>query len=226
MTAHRKRILTIALVLSWAATAPGQAADRTWRWNFDEESPMNPPSHFEFALTGKGRAGKWQLREERDAPSGPHILAQLDEDPTNQRVPLAIAMEPSLRDLKLSVKCKPVYGNLDQACGLVFRYRDEATYYLARSNVLQGTVRLYAVKDGKRTQIGGWTAPANSRALPKKGWHDLAVEARGDALTVQLNGKRVIDTTDKVHRQAGRVGVATEADSQTWFDDLQVVALK
>jgi hypothetical protein len=60
--------------------------------------------------------------------------------------------EPPLRDVRVSVRCKAVSGRVDQACGLVARYRDENNYYVTRANSLEDNIRLYTVRDGQRRQ--------------------------------------------------------------------------
>ncbi len=78
-----------------------------------------------------------------DAPSAPNVLAQVDADATDFRFPVAVADGPGLRDVRVSVKCKPVSGAVDQACGVVWRYRNASNYYLARANADENNVRLY-----------------------------------------------------------------------------------
>jgi hypothetical protein len=118
----------------------------------------------------------------------------------------------------LSVTCKPVAGKVDQACGLVFRYRDENNYYLTRANALEDNVRLYYVKDGRRTQIAGWNGKVTSGS-----WHQLGVEAVGDHFVISWDTKPVLQANDTTFSQAGKVGVWTKADSVTYFDDLTVM---
>jgi len=100
-----------------------------WVWDFDKEVAGKAPPGFTFSRTGNGKLGRWVVQDEKGAPSGSHVLAQLDSDDTDYRFPIAVANEPLLRNLRLSVRCKPVSGKVDQACGLVFRYRDENNYY-------------------------------------------------------------------------------------------------
>jgi hypothetical protein len=154
------------------------------------------------------------------ALGGQRVLAQVDPDETDSRFPLAIADEPSLRDLRLSVKCKAVSGRIDQACGLAFRYRDPENYYVARANALEDNVRLYQVKDGRRNQFASWSGSVSAGQ-----WHELRVEARGIRIEVFWEGEAVIDTEDRTFQEAGRVGLWTKADSLTFFDDLAVEAL-
>lgn len=205
---------TVAVV---PATAPTAA---TGAWSFDADKPDAPPAGFSFGRTGSGKVGTWVVKADPDAPSKPHVLAQIDADGTDDRFPVAVANEPSLRDVRLSVKCNPVSGRVDQACGLVFRYRDENNYYLVRANALENNVRLYYVKDGNRKQLEGWNGPVTSKA-----WHDLRVEARGDRFEVHWDGKKVIEGHDRTFPDAGKVGVWTKADSVTFFDDLAVAPL-
>jgi hypothetical protein len=133
---------------------------------------------------------------------------------------MAVADAPTMRDLRLEVRCKPVSGKTDQACGLVFRYRDSDNYYVARANALEDNVNLYHVVKGRRREIKGW----NGKVAPNA-WHTLAIEARGNRLQVFWEGRPIIDATDDTFRDAGRVGVWTKADSVTYFDALSATPL-
>jgi len=184
-------------------------------WNFDTDTVGGPPKHFSFGRTGSGRPGRWVVQAAQDAPSAGNVLAQVDADDTDYRFPVAVQDDVTLGDVAATVRCKPVSGKVDQACGLVFRYQDENNYYLTRANALEDNVNLYYVKDGRRRQITGWRGKVTSGT-----WHELAVEARGDHLVVSFDGNRIIDAHDRTFAQAGKVGVWTKADSVTYFDDL------
>jgi hypothetical protein len=189
-------------------------------WNFDSDREAASPVGFSFGRTGSGTQGRWVIHADADAPTRPNVLAQIDADDTDYRFPVAVADAPALRDLRLSVRCKPVSGSVDQACGLVFRYRDEDNYLLTRANALEDNVRLYIVKDGQRRQIASW-----SGRVTAGGWHDYAVEARGDHIEVTWDGLKVLDHHDSTFMDAGRVGVWTKADSISYFDNLVVAPL-
>jgi hypothetical protein len=153
----------------------------------------------------------------KDAPSGGNVLAQTDVDNTDNRFPIAVADVAPLADLALSVKCKPISGNVDQGCGLVFRYQDANNYYVTRANALEENVRFYYVKNGRRQQLKSWSGKVKSGV-----WHDYKVEAKGDHFVVTFDGKQVLDVTDKTFPQPGKVGVWTKADSVIYFDDLKI----
>ena len=207
-----------ALLGAWAiARAQGGGAKT---WDFQSGALNAPPAGFSFGRTGQGREGKWVVVQDPTAPWGDHVLAQVDPDETDYRFPVAVADAPSLKDLHLEVRCKPVSGKTDEACGLVFRYRDADNYYVARANALEDNVNLYHVVKGRRGQIKGWSGKVAPNA-----WHALAIEARGDRLQVLWEGKPIIDAKDDTFRDAGKVGVWTKADSVTYFAALTATPL-
>ena len=206
------------LVLGCAAAVGAEEKKAAVTFSFDDK-PGDPPKGFEIGRTGRGSVGRWLLQAQKDAPSGGKVLVQTDTDGTDYRFPIAYT-GPAMKDLRLSVKCKPVAGKVDQACGLVFRLKDADDYYITRANALENNVRLYHVVKGNRRQFAGWSGKVASGK-----WHELAVEAKGDHFVVRFDGKKVIDAHDKTFTEAGKFGVWTKADSLTWFDDLTATPL-
>ena len=203
--------------LAFAQSATGQPSSQTW--NFDSDTAGHPPAGFSYGRTGKGGEGQWLVRSESDAPSKPNILAQVSTDNTDYRFPVAFT-GPEMKDLRLSVKCKPVSGRVDQGCGLVFRFKDVNNYYVVRANALEDNVRLYHVVKGNRREFAGWNGKVASGV-----WHELAVEAKGDHFQVFFDGKKVMDAHDKTFADAGKVGLWTKADSVIYFDELTATPL-
>jgi hypothetical protein len=188
-------------------------------WNFDSDSVGKAPSGFSFGRTGQGPEGQWVVRAESDAPSKPNVLAQVSMDSTDHRFPIAFT-GPEMKDLRLSVKCKPVSGKVDQGCGLVFRLKNADNYYVVRANALEDNVRLYRVVKGNRREFAGWNGKVASGL-----WHDLAVEAKGDHFEVFFDKKKTFEAHDKTFPEAGKVGLWTRADSVTYFGNLIAMPL-
>lgn len=209
----RFQLLCLVLPLGLAMSAFAQEGAAT-RFDFESDKPGEAPQGFSFGRTGKGPAGKWVVQAVEDAPSGNNVLVQTDADRTDYRFPIAYG-GPAMKDLRLTVKCKPVSGKGDQGCGLIFRLKDDDNYYVARANALEDNVRLYHVVKGDRRQFAGW----NGKVASGK-WHDLAIEAQGDHFQVFFDGKKVIDAHDKTFTDPGKFGVWTKADSVIQFDDL------
>jgi hypothetical protein len=200
-----------------AGAEAGAPAAVTQSWSFDKDKADEAPASFEFSASA-GKPGKWVVKADPAAPSAPNVLAQLDADKTDTRFLTAVLAEPTLRDGRVSVRCRPVSGKVEQACGLVARFKDAKNYYVARANALDKDVNLYVVKDGKRTLVGG------TKGGPfGDGWHELRLEAKGEHFEVFWDGARVYTGDDKTFPDAGRVGLWTRADSVTYFDELTVM---
>jgi hypothetical protein len=213
-------VITVTVFVFALVGRPGDIRNQISKWDFEGDTIDQSPRGFIFGRTGSGRVGRWLVKSEKDAPSGTHVLGQLDSDSTSYRFPVAVAETVALRDVRLAVRCKPISGKVDQACGLAFRYRDENNYYVVRANALENNVRLYYVLKGKRQQFADWDGPVSSRI-----WHELRVDAKGDHFEIYWNDKKVIDAFDRTFQEAGKVGVWTKADSITYFDDLSVESL-
>ncbi len=210
-------IFTIGIILLVIVAAEARQS-RTW--DFEMNPVDKAPNDFSFGRTGSGRMGRWVVRTEEDAPSGTHVLAQIDTDATDFRFPMAVAEQPILADVRLSVRCKPEAGKVDRACGLVVRYQDENNYYLTRANALEQNVQFYKVVDGQRQQLASWHGPVASGA-----WQQLQIQADGEHFVISWDGQQVMEVADQTFREAGKVGVWTKADSVTAFDDLTVEPL-
>lgn len=207
--------------------APVQQPGKSLVYNFDNDTTGKVPAKFHGALTGKGVTGAWEVKADSSAPSQPNVLAQTSTDKTSYRFPLAIADQGSFRDLDLSVKFKPISGEVDQAAGLVWRLKDANNYYIVRANALENNVVLYKVENGKRTDLplkGEGRTYGKKGSVPTAQWSELRVVAAGNLFEVFLNGQKLYEVEDNTFTEAGKVGLWTKADSVTYFDDLRVTA--
>jgi hypothetical protein len=193
--------------------------------SFDAPGTGALPAGWTVAMTHSGGAPKWEVLKDDSAPSKPNVLAQTSSDKTRNRFPLAILDQSTAKDGELRVSFKPLSGEIDQAAGLVWRYRDENNYYLLRANALEDNVVLYKVEGGTRTALAPkGTAPGTysiKHEVPAKVWSTLAVQFHGNMFTVMLDGKKLFDVEDNTFTDAGRVGLWTKADSVTYFDDFE-----
>jgi hypothetical protein len=210
-----------------AALMAGTTAVYAQTNRFDGEKPGEAPKGMSCALTGQGRPGVWKVLADPTAPSAPNVLAQTDADGTGYRFPVCVVDASLAVDLDLAVRFKPVSGAVDQAAGLVFRYRDENNYYVVRANALENNVVLYKVENGKRSDLdpkgSGPFAYGKKARVPSGAWSTLRVVARGTSVETYLNGEKLFDVEDATFAGPGRVGVWTKADSITYFDDLTLV---
>jgi hypothetical protein len=192
---------------------------RSAHYEFEHDTLGSAPEGFSGELTGDGSPGSWVVV----AGGGPlrgQVLAQTDGDATEARYPLCIAHAVTARDVRASTKFRTVSGEIDQAAGVVVRFRDARTYYVARANALEGNVRFYRIVDGVRNQLASASLRVSGQA-----WHKLLVEARGSTFRIEYDGSTLFTAEDTTHDFAGRVGVWTKADSVTWFDEVAVESL-
>ena len=208
------------------ATALVACANSAETINFDKANPGTLPPGWTVAMTHKGGAPKWEIVKDETAPSKPHVLAQVSNDATGGRFPLAVYTKPSVKDGTLSVKFKTISGGVDQAAGLIWRYKDPDNYYITRANALEDNVVLYKVENGQRLALAPKGTPSKTygvkHRVPKQTWSTLSVTFRGHVYTVSFDGQKLFEVEDSTFTAAGKVGLWTKADSVTYFDDFRI----
>jgi hypothetical protein len=199
----------VAAIMTVATAAIAGSAAHAETVNFDSDRPGAPPAGWECGSTGGG-APRWSVEADASAPSKPNVLKQSG----SATFPWCVKTGTSLADGVVEVKFKPLSGREDQAGGLVWRWKDGNTYYVARANALENNVSLYYTERGRRNTIKYVDAPVAGNV-----WHTLRVEFKGTHIRVVLDGKAYIELDDSHISGAGAVGVWTKADSVTAFDD-------
>src|SRR5262245_4857771 len=228
-----KTLLHFALAYLSAVTTvmvlkPALALTGVKTWNFDKETVQELPSGWLSEHTGQGAKGNWKVVADPSAPSSPNVLAQLSDDATNYRFPLAVVERASYKDVTLSVRFKAISGTRDQGAGLVWRFRDANNYYIVRANALENNVVLYKVQDGKRISLAPKGTPEKTYGVKTKvagnTWHKLGVQVKGSLFTVLFNDQKLFEVEDTTFSEGGKIGLWTKADSVIHFDDFTAEA--
>ncbi len=183
-------------------------------FTFESDPVGAPPAHFEFARTGRGAEGKWTVQLERGGKN--HVLLQSSADKTDYRFPVAVVKSESFHDMTLTVRARPLAGEVDQGFGIVWRYRNADNYYITRCNALEDNCTIYHVINGSRRPFQNHPVK-----VPTNIWHTLKMEARGNHFVVWFDGAKVLDARDDTF-QSGQVGLWTKADSVIEFDDFTI----
>jgi hypothetical protein len=186
--------------------------ERQWSWSFDKDAPGEPPKSFYFDETEDARPGKWQVKVDE----GNHVLAQLDRTRDDERYALAVVENFSLKNVRVSVRMKAVEGELDQAGGVMWRYRNSENYLVARLDISERNVRLYRFVDGNRVQFG----VKEDLDVAKGAWYELRVEHQGSEVKVYLDDEVLFIEGDRHFRRSGKIGLWAKSDSVMYFDDL------
>jgi hypothetical protein len=197
------KIIAAASMMVAAATAHAETIA------FESDRPGMPPAGWTCGSTGGGTP-VWTVQAESGAPSGANVLKQTGKAP----FPWCVKQGTAVANGLVEVKFKPLSGREDQAAGVVWRWKDGDTYYVARANALENNVALYYTERGRRQTIKYVDAP-----VPANTWHTLSVEFTATQIRVSLDGKTYIELNDTHISGAGAVGVWTKADSVTAFDD-------
>lgn len=219
---------SILALLAGLAVAHAQTA-ALFSVDFEEMDVGLQPTGFSTALTGDGGPANWVV-EPRDASSGEaNVLVQRSNEKINYRFPLCVYEDFVAKNVELTVRFRPMFGQIDQAAGMVWRYRDTNNYYVARANALEDNVVLYKMEDGKRSDLrptgSGLFAYGKTAAVPMDQWSTLRVVVIGEKFSVYLNDEHLFDVEDETFPEGGRVGLWTKADSVTSFDDFTITAL-
>jgi hypothetical protein len=85
---------------------------------FDGTTLGKLPANWTVAMTHAGAAPRWEIVRDETAPQPPYVLAQLSQDKTAGRFPLAIWKGATLEDGSASVAFKAVEGTVDRAAGI------------------------------------------------------------------------------------------------------------
>ena len=191
---------------------------------FEKDAVGSPPKDFEFGVAGEGGPGRWQVVADASAAGG-RALAQLTTNRAAYRFLVAIYNPVVMANGEITVRCKPVAGKTDQACGVIVRAVDARNYYIARSNALEDNVRFYRIRNGQREQL----ATADNVKVPSGQWQALTLRVEGDRYTVVFNGKEMHTTTDAAtglpRPATGRVGLWVKSDSVSHFDQIEIKTL-
>ncbi len=175
--------------------------------HFDATKLGALPANWFCGVTGSGRP-KWSVERDTGAVSLPNVLQQAGEGD----FPWCVFKGTRLENGFVETKVKVISGQEDQAGGLVWRWQDADTYFVARINAVENNVILFQVKNGKRRAL-----KSVNIEVAAKVWHSLRVDFAGNHATVTLDGRRVIDT-DETDAASGLVGVWTKGESVANFD--------
>jgi hypothetical protein len=211
----------VLVVLLAPMSAFAQAID------FESSDVGKLPSGWSVAMTSEGGAPRWAIERDPSSPAGEKVLAQLSDDRTSGRFPLAIYDGAETTNGEISVRFKPISGRIDQAAGLVWRYRDANNYYIVRANARENNVVLYKVENGRRTSLGTLGRADDygvKHTVPAQQWSTLGVAFRGSRFTVSFDGEKLFEVEDSTFAGAGKAGLWTKADSVTYFDGFEISA--
>src|SRR6516225_12313500 len=211
------RAISAAMVAA-CMVAPASAVDGEASVGLGGSRIGVPPEDFDFGITGQGQPGEWSVVRDVTAIDGVAI-EQSNTDPMENRFPFAIYKPLSLKNLAASIHLKLIKGTM-QTAGIAFRFVNSDNYYVVSANALEERIDLLRVLGGKMERIGGTEAD-----VALNHWHKFGVVAEADQFTVSLDDAWLFTVWDRTFLTEGRVGLWTEEDNVTRFDQFKIKAL-
>jgi Domain of Unknown Function (DUF1080) len=190
------------------------------------------PAGFHSALAGGGEPGHWTMVMDESpsafAPLTPQagrapdmtqhaVLAQLSQDPTDERFPMLVYDKETFDDFKLTTRFKIVSGVAEQMAGVVFRYENPSNFYVIRASALGHNIRFYKVVNGLRGNLLG-----PDMEIATNVWHTLDIQCQGNQITCLLDDHLVMPPLTDNTFTAGKIGFWTKSDAVSYFGDTTI----
>jgi hypothetical protein len=201
------------------------------KFDFSEVRENQTPPGFRSIVNGQGAPGDWKVILDEVPPLMPRltsqasvltkqsVLAQLAQDSTDEHFPIFIYEDEVFGDFTLTTRFKTVRGSAEQMAGIAFRIQNETNYYVVRASSLGNTFKFYRVVNGMRGVPVGVDIK-----IPSGAWHEMSVECKDNQIRASLDGKELINLTDKVDPlKSGKIGFWTKSDSVSYFADTKIV---
>jgi hypothetical protein len=202
------------------------------RIDFSNFPTNTTPTGFHSALAGGGAKGDWKIVMDESpsafAPLRPQsgqprlltrhpVLAQLSQDPTDERFPMLIYDKETFKDFKLTTRFKIVSGVAEQMAGIVFRYQNASNFYVIRASALYHNIRFYKVVNGLRGNLVGPEMNITTNV-----WHTLVIHCQGNQITCRFDDQAVMPSLTDNTFTAGKIGFWTKSDAVSYFGDTTI----
>ena len=200
------------------------AAGAELQFNFGDLAASGALTNFHSEVLGAGHPADWQILP-NEAPSafaplpsssntltGGSVLAQMNQDPTDEHFPMYIYDAGKYRNFRFSSQFKIVHGFVEQMAGLVFRFQNTSNFYVIRVSALGKNIKFYKVVDGNRSDPIGVACD-----VAPDTWHELAVQCEGNQITIWLDHKLAMPPLGDNTFTEGKIGFWTKSDSVTYF---------
>jgi hypothetical protein len=210
--------ITLLGVLVGALTTVPPAAHGGIVIPLGEASVGMPPLDFDFGVTGPGQPGRWTIVRDTTVPTG-MALEQVSDDPTEDRFDFALHHALALKNFMASTRFALLSGTM-QSAGIVFRFIDAKNYYVLRASAIERRVDLYHMCDGAMKRLAG-----RETEVAVNRWHRLTLIANDGQFDVALDGKPLFIVWDRAILRDGRVGLWTQEDNVTRFDQFDIAPL-
>ena len=192
--------------------------EHEFQFSFNHLEPGSMPPNILIGETnGSGELAYWQVVEMEDAPSGARAFGVTESRNLGEIFNLAFVQHSYFLNVELSVKIKALSGVESQGGGILCRSHDPQNYYVAYWNPLEKEFRIDAMVDGVRKRIASAAVDADTSK-----WHEIEIEVEDNEIEATFDDEVELEVEDTHLALAGMVGLWTQADAATLFDDLEI----
>ncbi len=197
--------------------------------DFSDFATGQSPTGFHSALAGSGQPGQWKVIEDEvpsvftpltdkaPAITRRSVLAQLSQDPTDNRFPMLIYDSETFNDFKLTTRFKIVSGIAEQMAGIVFRFQNASNFYVVRASALGHNLRFYKMVNGQF--VDPFTLGTN---IAVGVWHTLTVQCEGIQINCRLDDSLAMPLQVPNTFATGKIGFWTMSDAVSYFGDTTI----
>jgi hypothetical protein len=197
--------------------------------DFSDSATGQTPTGFHSALAGSGQPGEWKVIEDEvpslftpltdkaPALTRRSVLAQLSQDPTDNRFPMLIYDGETFKDFKLTTRFKIVSGVAEQMAGIVFRFQNASNFYVVRASALGHNLRFYKMVNGRF--VDPFTLGTN---IAVGVWHTLTVQCEGIQINCRLDDALAMPLQVPTTFATGKIGFWTMSDAVSYFGDTTI----
>jgi hypothetical protein len=199
------------------------------KFNFGDFADGQTPTNFQSVVAGSDQPADWKVIQAQvpslmpsfngnsPAMASHAVLAQLSQDPDDNRFPMLVYQGDSFKDFKMTTRFKIVSGVAEQMAGIVFRFQNASNFYVARVSALGHNLRFYKMINGQFADP--FTLGTN---ISIGDWHTLTVECEGNQINCRLDDSLTMPLQVPPTIVTGKIGFWTMADSVTYFGDTTI----
>lgn len=192
-------------------------------WTFESTSTNAVPEGFQILSGGGAPAEGWNVHEDADAPSKPHVVAQSLGCEKESCYQLFVADDIQVDYVDISVRMKMLLGSPTGYAGLAFSIQDDKNFYAAVVHPQSNHVVVYAVKDGKPTEVAKAELILND--VP---WHFLRIQrytiVSKEVIEVFFDHHMLLSFWDQSFG-VGKLGLVAMGNAGFAFDNLRAMEL-
>jgi len=197
--------------------------------DFSDFATRQSPTNFHSVLAGSGQPGEWKVIEDEvpslfpaltgkaPAVTRHSVLAQLSQNPADNRFPLLIYDGETFGDFKLTTRFKIVSGVAEQMAGIVFRFQNASNFYVVRASALGQNLRFYKMVNGQF--VDPFTLGTN---IAVGVWHTLTVQCEGIQINCRLDDALAMPLQVPNTFVTGKIGFWTMSDAVSYFDNTTI----